>query len=449
MKVLFSNPPWWAGTSTLKLENGQDCEVWTGGLRAGSRWPFTTTMRSQPDKFAWGDYRPYPFFMGYAATYAAQKTGADVTFRDSIALSESYDAYFRYLQEERFDMIFIESATPSWRHDRAIIAAIAEVLPDAEMVVTGPIAANEDTAFKAKSVKAIIKGEYEKGAVKVIAGADGVIGHDLLTREEMNEAPFTYMDALHAHRYWDANPQGQIPPQAQVWSSRGCPFKCIFCVWPATMTGNDPDGTGKRSVRHYSADYMEAYLTELVERYDYKSIYFDDDTFNLGNSHVVRMCEVMDRIGLPWSAMCRADTIRMETWKTMRDAGCFGVKLGFESGNQWVVDNIVNKHLDLEQAVDVVHELKRLDMTVHGTFTYGLPGETREQMQDTKRFIASLPFDSFQESGTAEIEGTPLATLGEGGEVEGYDGATLADDYQIDADGARKWRALAHELQSA
>ena len=115
-----------------------------------------------------------------------------------------------------------------------------------------------------------------------------MIGHDFLTREEMNEAPFAYMDAFHAHRYWDANPQGQIPPQAQVWSSRGCPFKCIFCVWPATMTGNDPDGTGKRSVRHYSADYMEAYLSELVERYDYKSIYFDDDTFNLGNSHVVR-----------------------------------------------------------------------------------------------------------------------------------------------------------------
>ena len=62
------------------------------------------------------------------------------------------------------------------------------------------------------------------------------------------------------------------------------------------MTGNDPDGAGKRSVRHYSADYMEAYLKELIEKFDYKSIYFDDDTFNLGNSHVIRMCEVMDRI---------------------------------------------------------------------------------------------------------------------------------------------------------
>ena len=55
MKVLFSNPPWWGGSQTLKLENGQEAEFWTSGLRAGSRWPFTTLMRSGPDKFVFGD----------------------------------------------------------------------------------------------------------------------------------------------------------------------------------------------------------------------------------------------------------------------------------------------------------------------------------------------------------------------------------------------------------
>ena len=64
MKVLFSNPPWWAGTSTLKLENGQDCEVWTGGLRAGSRWPFTTTMRSQPTNLR-EEITVIPFLWGW------------------------------------------------------------------------------------------------------------------------------------------------------------------------------------------------------------------------------------------------------------------------------------------------------------------------------------------------------------------------------------------------
>src|SRR5690606_37602745 len=112
------------------------------------------------------------------------------------------------------------------------------------------------------------------------------------TVEEMNSAPFPYFDAAYAHRYWDGNPKGSIAPQAQVWSSRGCPYKCIFCVWPATMTGNDPDGLGKRSVRQYSPEYMEAFLFELVANYKFGSIYFDDDTFNLGDRHVERMCAV-------------------------------------------------------------------------------------------------------------------------------------------------------------
>jgi radical SAM superfamily enzyme YgiQ (UPF0313 family) len=215
------------------------------------------------------------------------------------------------------------------------------------------------------------------------------------------------------------------------------------------MTGNDPDGTGKRSVRHYTPEYMEAFLSELTGKYGYSSIYFDDDTFNIGNSHVLKMSEVMKKINLPWSAMCRADTSRMESWKIMRDSGCYGVKLGFESGNQWVVDNIVNKHLDLDIATKAVHELKRLGMTVHGTFTYGLPGETHEQMMDTKRFVNSLPLDTWQESGCAAIEGTPLSNLEEEKVQKAFPGAVADDNYVLEADGAKKWRDLAFTLANS
>ena len=95
--------------------------------------------------------------------------------------------------------------------------------------------------------------------VDVINGAQGIIKHNLLSKKEMNDAPFPWFDEEHAYRYWDANPRGQQMPQAQVWSSRGCPYKCIFCVWPATMTGNDPDGASRRTVRHYTPEYMEAF----------------------------------------------------------------------------------------------------------------------------------------------------------------------------------------------
>jgi radical SAM superfamily enzyme YgiQ (UPF0313 family) len=160
------------------------------------------------------------------------------------------------------------------------------------------------------------------------------------------------------------------------------------------------------------------------------------------------MCEVMTKLKVPWAAMCRADTIQLDTWRAMRESGCFGVKLGFESGNQQVVDLIVNKRLDLERAKEAVMEVKRLGMTVHGTFTYGLPGETAAQMADTKRFIASMPFDTIQESGTAEIEGTPLHSLSNAGKLDAYKGAHIDADYIRDSNGARKMYSLAEQLRN-
>lgn len=422
-------------------------KYWRAGCRAGSRWPFTYLVHSRPDRFTWGDYLPYPYFMGYAASYLSQNTSADTHMRDSIALRESYRAYYHYIEQNRFDYIFIETATPSWENDRAIIQEINRLSPNTKIVVTGPITATKsDEILTQHPVHACIRGEYEKGSLRVLNGESGLIDFDLLTLEEMNQAPFPYYDETIAHRYYDLNPRGQQYPHAQIWSSRGCPFKCIFCVWPATMTGNDPDGSNPRSVRHYSPEYMEAFIGRLISQYGYRSIYFDDDTFNLGTKHVENMCRVMRKFNIPWSAMCRADTIKLETWKLMKESGCFGVKLGFESGNQYVVDHIVNKHLNLEKAKQVVFELKRLGMTVHGTFTYGLPGETQEQMLETKKFIESLPFDSVQQSGTAEIEGTPLHTLREKGQLEKYAAARMDENYIPQSDGGKKWDNVVNAL---
>jgi radical SAM superfamily enzyme YgiQ (UPF0313 family) len=439
MRILFTNPPWW---DTVRRDGS------IAGVRAGSRWPHTVGTPSTPERYVFGGYLPYPFFMGYAATYARKHVpGSTVVLRDSLATRESYESYLRFIKSTHFDYIVMETATASWEHDAQVVALIRRLQPEAKVVLTGLVAGMDAQELMARhGIHAVVKGEYEKGCVKVFEGATGVLEHDLLTKEEMNAAPFPEWTDEIWWRYFDSNPRGQRMPHAQVWTSRGCPFKCIFCVWPAAMTGNDPDGTGVRTVRQYSPEYMEAYLLWLTRRWPFQSIYLDDDTFNLGNGHVLRMCEVMRKVGLPWSAMCRADTIQLDTWKVMKESGCFGVKLGFESGNQYVVDQIVNKHLDLEQGAEVVRHLKKLGMTVHGTFTSGLPGETKEQMADTVRFIRSLPFDSFQHSGTAEIDGTPLQRLREKGSLAKYAGARIDESYNRHADGSKKFQLLAREL---
>lgn len=442
MRVLFANPPWWEGSSEYTLPGGKIKQLWTRGVRAGSRWPHTNIVRSGPDDFVFGDISPYPFFLGWAASYVAAKLNVETVLRDSIALCESYDSFFTFMERQRFDYMVFETASPAWEHDCRLINQIKARWPDMKIILCGPIASMAQRVWAEAPVAALITAEYEKTVTKVIEqGLEGDIAPELLTLEEMNGAPFQYMDALHAYRYWDENPRGQLPPQLQIMSSRGCPYKCIFCVWPAVMTGNDPDGNGKRSVRQYSRDYLDGLITEMFGRFKFNSIYFDDDTFNLGDRHVDNVCEVLADKKVPWSAMCRADTISIDRWRKMRDAGCIGVKIGFESGSQFVIDNIVNKRLDLEKARHVVAEIKKLGMAVHGTFTYGLPGETAEQMLETKRYINSLGLTSYQESGTAEIEGTPLANLRDG-DLKRYAAAARDEDYIAHQDGKKKFSIL-------
>lgn len=728
--ALFVNLPWWE-------QSGREIRM---GVRSGSRWGHTFACNSRPSGFAFGDYRPYPIFLGYAASYVAKHSGWKVRFRDCIAMADSYQDFGAYLHGLSPDVVFIESTTPSWEHDRRMIPNIHRALPLAQLVICGTIVTTRAAeAMNLPGVAAVIEGEFEKGALAFLTkGTSGRVPRELLTLKEMNEAPFPYYDEGMARRYCDHNPTGQVFPHAQVWSSRGCAFKCLsgdtpvntvegnipikylvgresigvfsfdpvtrrasvctarhirktqagarlmrvrfkdgshldctpdhrflafkwgnqfvgekqwmseaanlkpgthvralrfnksgdyidvqwsragsakahrmvaewklgrsltasenvhhidrdklnyrpdnlkvfqsgkehlsvahpeiaarmkacnpvknmtpawreklaasrrgetlseetrskmaasalvreefktaeersanarkgwgkkrlsgkfhrggkrnaagvfvanhvvesveplqglhdtyclevadtgwfyangvlvkncrHCEWPATMTGNDPDGTARRTVRQYSEEYLEAFLRDLVDRFQFRSIYFDDDTMNLGNRHVAKVCRVMDRIGLPWSAMCRIDTCDREHWKLMRDAGCFGVKIGYESGSQYVVDQLINKGIDLKEAADTTHFLRGLGLTVHGTFMSGMPGETKDHMRQTLDYIASLPLTSVQHSGVAELEGAPLHTLREAGQMQD-------DNYTRENDGARAIERIVREMR--
>ena len=447
MTILFSNPPWW----DIDLKTQQLLI----GVRAGSRWPFTRYSCHNPGEFRPGGYIPFPFFLGSAAPYTQRLLpDAQVILRDSIARGESYEQFFTALTHIDPDWFVLETATAAWDHDRELLYHLASEHPKTKVILCGPLdCAKAPEILKAhQNVAAIVQGEYDKQIAKVVRGARGLILHDLLTVAEMNDAPFPVHDPDAIGHYWDACPAGQKQPQLQLITSRGCPYKCIFCVWPAVMTGNDPDGTRARSVRCQSPEWVRDSIRYHISEAKangvaYQSIYLDDDTFNLTEKHTKGISAVMAEIGLPWFAMCRADTIKRETWQLMRDSGCRGVKLGYESGSQYVLDHIVNKRLDLKAAAETARWLKSIGFTVHGTFTVGLPGETLEQRNETLAYIKNLyetgGLDTHQLSGTAEIEGTPLHTLKTTGELAKYDGAKLAPEYVSNPDGAAKLRSMA------
>ncbi len=444
MKIAFLNLPWWLSDNTQHLRRG---------IRAGSRWPFSRPAEYAPDQWRFGSYLPPPLFLMHAASYCEREfPEAKVWVRDSIARGESYETFFTHLEEEAPDWVIVETATPCSKHDLSIVREINLLLPNTKIILTGTIVA--DRAFTIpEGIFAAVRGEYEKGVVRAIRGQTGLIDFDILTVAEMNALPFPKYDAVSEGRYWDPCPVmpkelGKQWPHLNIWTSRGCPHKCVFCSWPATMTGNDPDGDRPRSVRCHSQEWLEAMILDALTRgrikgIDYGSIYLDGDTENLTNAHTLNVCAVMKRVGLPWSAMCRADTIKEETWRIMRDSGCFGVKVGVESGSQHVIDTIVNKRLNLH---DVEFKwlplLKELGFNVHTTWTEGLPGETPDQRAETHAMIARLYAKGLhrthQLSGTAEISGTPLHTLRVKGDLAKYPGAHVGAGYEMSHDGQRK-----------
>tara|TARA_Y100000591_G_C21393317_1_gene479236 strand:- start:108 stop:602 length:495 start_codon:yes stop_codon:yes gene_type:complete len=120
------------------------------------------------------------------------------------------------------------------------------------------------------------------------------------------------------------------------------------------------------------------------------------------------MSKVFGEIGLPWNALVRADTIKMETWDVMKENGCYAVRIGFESGNQELIDTVINKKLNLDKAAEVVKYLNKIKILPHGTFTIGHLNETKEQMEQTIKYARNIGLYSYQCAGVGILDGSPL-----------------------------------------
>lgn len=417
MTILFSNPPWWAQEPVPGQPNRMGLRR---GIRAGSRWPFTNWSHFQPDHFVGGGYTPAPQFLSSAAAYVERAVDGEhtVLIRDSIARGESYETFFAYIEQTKPDHFIIEVGAASWEHDRLLIVELKRRYPHLKVAVAGPVTQDEAKRDPGGVVDAWLLGEYEKNSVAFVEGARGVIPFNLLTREEMNRLPVPMYDEGCALNYWDACPVGTTAPELQIWGSRGCFAVCNFCSFPATMTNNDPLGLGGRKIRFYDTAWLEMVIRARMavaasNGTPLASVRFDGDTENASNKHTLAICEMMKRIGLPWSMMCRADTSSREVWQAMKDSGCFGVKIGFESGVDRIVNQIVKKNLNIAEAAQTAIWLRSIGLSVHGTFMIGHPTETPAERQQTIDFIQKLYDDnglnSHQLSGTAEISGTPLA----------------------------------------
>ncbi|MGC8744901.1 MAG: hopanoid biosynthesis associated radical SAM protein HpnJ [Verrucomicrobiia bacterium] len=383
MKTLFLNPPSYEG--------------FDGG--AGSRYQARREIRS-----FW-----YPTWLAQPAALVPNSKLLDCPPHD-IDLAECLKIARDY------DCVIIHTSTPSLRNDCKVAEAIKAQKPSTIIGFVGahPAVLPEQTLKASGAIDWVGHKEFDYTCKEVAEGRpfseikglsyktkDGKIIHnpprDLI--ENMDELPWVvdvYKRDLEIERYTI----GYLKePYLSLYTGRGCPAQCIFCLWPQTIGGHR---YRTRSPENVAAEM--AYAKKLFPQV--QEFFFDDDTFTANMPRAREIAKRLKPLGLTWSCSSRAN-VNYETLKVMKDCGLRLLMVGFESGNQEILKRI-KKGITIEQAKQFVKDCKELGIDIHGTFILGLPVETPQTIEETIRFAIELDVFSIQVSLAAPYPGTEL-----------------------------------------
>ena len=191
-----------------------------------------------------------------------------------------------------------------------------------------------------------------------------------------------------------------LHPYISFYTGRGCPAKCSFCLWPQTIGGHNYRAKSPEAVGQ-EMEQAKALFGDTVREY-----MFDDDTFTIDKPRAIAISEHLKRLKITWSCNARAN-LDYETLKTLKENGLRLLLVGFESGNQDILDGI-RKGIKLEVARKFMDHCRKLGIKVHGTFIIGLPNENPETIEETIRFACEVNPHTIQVSIAAPYPGTEL-----------------------------------------
>ncbi len=316
-----------------------------------------------------------------------------------------------------FELVILHTSTPSLANDVQCAAAIKVQNPSVQVGLIGAHVAilPEQTLRDHPVIDFVCRHEFDytcqelaedkpwdqiKGlSYRDTSGAlhhtpDRELIHDW---DAMPSVLPTYAQHLDINRYFIGY---LLHPYISFYTGRGCPAKCSFCLWPQTIGGHQYRTKSPEVVGREMAE-AKALFGDRVREY-----MFDDDTFTIDKQRAIAISEHMKRLKLTWSCNARAN-LDYDTLKQLRDNGLRLLLVGFESGNQQILDNI-RKGIRLDVARQFMKNCHDLGITVHGTFIIGLPVETRETIEETIRFACEMSPHTIQVSIAAPYPGTEL-----------------------------------------
>ncbi|MBW7957408.1 MAG: B12-binding domain-containing radical SAM protein [Deltaproteobacteria bacterium] len=357
--------------------------------------------------------------LAYVAA-SAEKAGYEVKIFDC-TLGMSHAELAEALKRERPDVVGITGTTPSSISMYRVARDVRSLLPDALVVAGGAhLTAVPGEVMKSAPFDAGVVGEgevtfvelvrhFEEHGRKNLGDVQGIVfkeGDRVISTgrrpfiKDLDNLPFParhLLPPLSAYRPTPASYR-KLPLGVMI-TSRGCPFQCTFCDRSVFGT----------TYRVRSAKNVMDEVEELIGRYGAREIRFFDDTLTMNKKRVFEICDEFDRrkIRIPWTCLTRVSAVTPEMLKRMKQAGCWQVLYGLESGDDRML-KLLSKGITVEHSENATRWAREAGLSVRADFIVGTPGETLESMEKTLEFAKRLRVDYAHFNKFVPFPGTEL-----------------------------------------
>jgi len=326
----------------------------------------------------------------------------------TVEIDDDYDLTEKGLERfKEFDAIGVSVMTPQRKEASSIVHKIKSLWPEKILIAGGPHISHYIDDVKDEPWDYLVRGDGERDIIKILKGeARERILNDILLRKELSSIPkpnrIGRKKFLGKYEY-------ELKPGVKstaLITSRGCPLGCAFCENARTTT------------RWHDVELVDEELKD-IKALGYGAFFIPDDLFAISLKKIEPYLEVIKKSGLIFRCNGHARFMTDEFARALKDAGCYEISFGAESGSQKILDNI-NKDTQVRQNYEFIKIVKRYGIRAKAYIMLGLPGEDSKTIAETEEFIENAKnkykMDDFQLSIFYPYKGTAIRKAMDGGE---------------------------------
>lgn len=326
-----------------------------------------------------------------------------------------HDEFIEIINDFAPDFVGITFVTPLIREAQKISELVKSINDQTIIIGGGPHCSSfPESSIEEASLDIGVIGEGDFIINEIVVGKPlseikGIVykkGDEILVNDrgefikDLNTLSFPAYSLYEKEKYNVPPAIARKNPVAWVETSRGCVFECTYCnksCFGKTFRVKSPERVVEEFIK--------------IKKIGFKEIHLTDDGFTTNIKRAKKICDLLieSKVNIGWSTITgiRVDRVDFELLDKMRQAGCYRVYFGIESGNQEILNNI-KKGITLEQVRKAVEFAKKAKLEIAGYFMVGLPGDTEETMQDTINFAKSLDLNLAKASITIPLPATGI-----------------------------------------